>query len=87
MVNFPNSGWRMDAYISRIQISFDDQVIVVEAEEAGNKILVCIQRQQFFTVSQENNGESERSMNSLYDVSIKNTAHKLIYKLIQLYAL
>ncbi|MBU2804859.1 hypothetical protein HF668_06805 [Acidithiobacillus ferridurans] len=48
----------MDAYISRIQTSFDDQVIVVEAEESGNKILFAYKGNNFSLLAKKITGRA-----------------------------
>ncbi|MBU2740432.1 MULTISPECIES: transferase [Acidithiobacillus] len=86
VVNLLNSDARMDAYISRIQTSFDDQVIVVDAEKSGNKILFAYKGDQFPRLARKIS-ERARRMSALHDVSLNSTAHKLIQKLSRLYVL
>ncbi|MBE7563720.1 transferase [Acidithiobacillus sp. HP-6] len=86
VVNLLNSDTRMDAYISRIQTSFDDQVIVVDAEKSGNKILFAYKGDQFPRLARKIS-ERARRMSALHDVSLNSTAHKMIQKFSRLYVL
>lgn len=80
VVNLLNSDWQRDAYIARIQMSFNDQVVVIDAEEFGNKILFAYKGPDFRMV-EANIRERVRMLSALHNVSLHETAQKLTNEL------
>lgn len=80
VVNLLNSDLKYGTYVSRIRNSFEDQVVVVDAEGAGNKVVFAYKGIDF-PISKETLLETIRTLGPQHPIPLHNTAHKIMQRL------
>ncbi|MBU2825805.1 transferase, partial [Acidithiobacillus ferrooxidans] len=85
VINMLSSDWQCDAYVARIQTSFDDQVVVIDAEESGNKIVFAYKGADFPQLASKIR-DRVRALGPSHSISLHATAQKLSRQLQQLYS-
>lgn len=81
-VNLWGGDIHFDRYCERIRECFDDQVIVVDSEDWGNKIVFAYKGQNF-PPSASTLRNRTRALDPLHTVALRNTAQKMIKELNQ----
>lgn len=79
-VNLLASDLKFGTYISRIRDSFEDKVVVVDAEEHGNKIAFAYKGSEF-PLSKETCLERIRTLGPKHPIPLHNTAQKIMQRM------
>jgi len=79
-VNLLASDLKFGTYTSRIRDSFEDKVVVVDAEEHGNKIAFAYKGSDF-PLSKETLLERIRTLGPKHPIPLHNTAQKIMQRL------
>jgi len=80
VVNMLASDLKFGTYSSRIRDSFEDKVVVVDAEEQGNKIAFAYKGSDF-PISKETLMERIRTLGPKHPIPLHNTAQKIMQRL------
>lgn len=80
VVNMPSGDTKFGTYAARIRESFDDQVVVVEAEELGNKIAFAYKGKDFPPLA-ATMSERVLDLGSTHTVALHTTAKKVLQRL------
>lgn len=80
VVNLLASDHKFGTYAARMRDSFDDKVVVVDAEENGNKIAFAFKGQDF-PISKELLLDSVRSLEPKHPIPLHTTAKKILQRL------
>lgn len=80
VVNMPSGDTKFGTYAARIKESFDDQVVVVEAEELGNKIAFAYKGKDFPPLA-ATMSERVRDLGSTHTVALHTLAKKVLQRL------
>ena len=82
VVNMLSRDTRIGTYTARIRESFDDQVVVVEAEELGNKIAFAYKGKEFPPLA-TTMSERVRDLRPTHPIALHTIAQKVIGRLKQ----
>ncbi|MDD2747057.1 MAG: fused MFS/spermidine synthase [Acidithiobacillus ferrooxidans] len=85
VINMLCSDWQCDAYVARIQTSFDNQVVVIDAEESGNKIVFAYKGTDFPRLASKIR-DRVRALRPSHSISLHATAQQLSEQFKQLYS-
>ncbi len=80
VANLLGSDIKFGTYASRIRDSFEDKVVVVDAEDDGNKIAFAYKGNNF-PLSKETLSERIRTLGPNHPIPLHNTAQKIMHRL------
>ncbi len=80
VVNLLASDLKFGTYTARMRDSFEDKVVVVDAEEQGNKIAFACKGDNF-PISKETLLERIRTLGPKHPIPLHNTAQKIMQRL------
>lgn len=80
VVNLHGSDIKFGTYTSRIRASFDEKVVVVDAEKDGNKIAFAYKGRNF-PLSEETLLDRVSMLGSKHPITFVNTSHKIMQRL------
>jgi spermidine synthase len=79
-VNLLASDLKFGTYTARMRDSFEDKVVVIDAEEHGNKIAFAFKGKDF-PISKEGVMESIRALGPKHSIPLHDTAKKILQRL------
>jgi spermidine synthase len=79
-VNLLASDLKFGTYTARMRDSFEDKVVVIDAEEHGNKIAFAFKGKDF-PISKEGVMESIRTLGPKHSIPLHDTAKKILQRL------
>lgn len=80
VVNLLASDLKFGTYTARMRDSFEDKVVVIDAEEHGNKIAFAFKGKDF-PISKEGVMESIRTLGPKHSIPLHDTARKILQRL------